>query len=69
MAEEKTAEELKDQEKNLERFMFLVDGCNDGIWDWDINTGEFYFFLDHLWHIIQIKSVFFRNNYMVNPGP
>ncbi|MBT4837279.1 MAG: PAS domain-containing protein [Methylococcales bacterium] len=43
MAEEKTAEELKDQEKNLERFMFLVDGCNDGIWDWDINTGEFYF--------------------------
>lgn len=40
---EKTTEELKQQEKNLERFMFLVDGTNDGIWDWDINTGEFYF--------------------------
>lgn len=43
MSETKTADDYKAQEKNLERFMFLVDGCNDGIWDWDIHAGEFYF--------------------------
>lgn len=36
-------EQITDERKNLERFMFLLSGIDDGIWDWDLGTGEFWF--------------------------
>jgi len=33
---------MQEKEKNLERFMFLLGGIEDGVWDWDLETGEFW---------------------------
>ena len=40
---ELTPEEIKENEVLLERFMFLLSGSPDGTWDWDMESGEFYF--------------------------
>jgi len=40
---------IKEQQKNLfaseQRYQLAVEGANDGIWDWDIKTGVYFFSL------------------------
>ncbi len=33
---------MQESDKNLERFMFLLGGMEDGVWDWNLATGEFW---------------------------